>query len=59
MNRKQRIIDLLKKKSKKPDNRLQNRNKEKYISKADRAKLALEAENTTQDKATNSDSPEQ
>lgn len=58
MNRKQRIINLLKKKSKKPDKSLQNRKKEKYISKAERAKLALEAENTNQNEATNADSSE-
>ena len=52
MNRKKKIIALHKKKWKKTDKRLQNSNKEKYVSKADRAKQALEAEDTAQSDAT-------
>lgn len=46
MNRKKKIIELHKKKWKKTDKRLQNSKKEKYVSKADRAKLGLEADIT-------------
>tara|TARA_R110002111_G_scaffold45077_2_gene81816 strand:+ start:320 stop:490 length:171 start_codon:yes stop_codon:yes gene_type:complete len=56
MNRKKKIIELHKKKWKKTDKRLQNSTKPKYISKAERAKLALEAENQTQTTITNNDS---
>jgi len=58
MNRKKKIIERLKQKSKNPDKRLQNSKKEKYISKAERAKLKLEAESTTQNTATKSDCSE-
>jgi len=39
MNRKKKLIERIKQKSKNPDKRLQNSKKEKYVSKADRAKL--------------------
>jgi len=49
MNRKKKLIQILKKKTRKnPEKRLQNSKKEKYVSKAERAKLALELENNTQ-----------
>ena len=48
MNRKKKLIQLHKNKLKNPEKRLQDSKKEKYISKAERAKLALEAENTTE-----------
>jgi hypothetical protein len=49
MNRKKKLIQILKKKTRKnPEKRLQNSKKEKYVSKADRAKLALELENNAQ-----------
>jgi hypothetical protein len=45
MNRKKKLIQILKKKTRKnPEKRLQNSKKEKYVSKAERAKLALENE---------------
>lgn len=47
MNRKKKIIELHKNKLKNPEKRLQNSKKEKYISKAERAKLAIEADNVT------------
>ena len=58
MNRKKKIIQLHKNSLRNPEKRLQNSKKEKYISKADRAKLALEAENVTQNKATDNNSSE-
>jgi len=48
MNRKKKLIQLHKNKLRNPEKRLQNSKKEKYISKAERAKLALEANNVTQ-----------
>jgi hypothetical protein len=45
MNRKKKIIELHKNKLKNPEKRLQDSKKEKYVSKAVRAKLALEADN--------------
>ncbi len=48
MNRKKKLIELHKKKLKKPDTRQQNSKKAKYVSKAERAKLALETDDTTQ-----------
>jgi hypothetical protein len=49
MNRKKKLIQLLKKKSRgNPEKRLQNSKKEKYVSKAERAKQALELENEVQ-----------
>lgn len=49
MNRKKKLIQILKKKSRNnPEKRLQNSKKEKYVSKAERAKLALELENKAQ-----------
>jgi len=41
MNRKKKLIQLHKNKLKNPENRLQNSKKDKYISKAERAKIAL------------------
>ncbi len=43
MNRKKKINQILKKKQKKMNSKLQTSNKPKYISKADRAKMELEA----------------
>lgn len=49
MNRKKKLIQILKKKTRKnPEKRLQNSKKEKYVSKAERAKLALENEQKEQ-----------
>jgi len=52
MNRKKKLIQLHKNKLRNPEKRLQNSKKDKYISKAERAKLALEveADNTAQNK---------
>jgi len=50
MNRKKKLIQLHKNKLRNPEKRLQNSKKDKYISKAEREKLALEADNTTQNK---------
>jgi len=58
MNRKKKLIQLHKNKLRNPEKRLQNSKKEKYISKAERAKLALEADNTSQNKTTSSDDSE-
>ena len=58
MNRKKKIIQLHKNSLRNPEKRLQNSKKEKYISKADRAKLALEADNATLEKATDGNSSE-
>lgn len=54
MNRKKKIIQLHKNKLRNPEKKLQNSKKEKYISKAERAKLALKAGDETQDEATTS-----
>jgi len=43
MNRKKKINDTLKKKQKKANAKLHTSNKPRYISKAEREKLALEA----------------
>ena len=50
MNRKKKLIQLHKNKLRNPEKRLQDSKKEKYISKAERAKMTLEAEaeNTTE-----------
>ena len=48
MNRKKKLIQLHKNKLRNPEKRLQESKKEKYISKAEREKLALEAENSTE-----------
>jgi len=48
MNRQKKLVQLQKKRLRNPEKRLQDSKKEKYISKAERAKLALEAENTIQ-----------
>ncbi len=49
MNRKKKLIQILKKKTRSnQEKRLQNSKKEKYVSKAERAKLALALENKTQ-----------
>jgi len=42
MNRKKKINETLKKKQKKANAKLHTSNKPRYISKADRAKIALE-----------------
>ncbi|MEZ8143016.1 MULTISPECIES: DUF2986 domain-containing protein [Enterovibrio] len=44
MNRKKKMIQTLKKREKKKNAKLHTSNKPKYISKADREKLALETE---------------
>jgi hypothetical protein len=46
MNRKKKINDILKKRAKKANSKLQSSNKPRYISKAERAKL--EEQNTSQ-----------
>ena len=58
MNRKKKLIQLHKNKLRNPEKRLQNSKKEKYISKAERAKLALDANTSTQNKETNNDCSE-
>ncbi len=50
MNRKKKLIQLHKNKLRNPEKRLQDSKKDKYISKAERARLALEADNTSQNK---------
>lgn len=45
MNRKKRINQVLKKKQKKANAKLHHNNKPKYISKAERAKLAEQEQN--------------
>jgi len=52
MNRKKKLIQLHKNKLRNPEKRLQNGKKEKYISKAERANLALETDNTDQSETT-------
>lgn len=47
MNRKKKINQILKKKQKKMNSKLHTSNKPKYVSKADRAKMELEAESTS------------
>ncbi len=49
MNRKKKLIQLHKNKLRNPEKRLQDSKKEKYVSKAERAKLALETDSSTQD----------
>lgn len=46
MNRKKKINQILKKKLKQQNSKLHSSNKPKYISKAERAKMELEAEQT-------------
>ncbi|GEA50354.1 DUF2986 domain-containing protein [Vibrio inusitatus NBRC 102082] len=46
MNRKKKINQILKKKIKKQNSKLHSSNKPKYISKAEREKMELEAEQT-------------
>ena len=46
MNRKKKINQSLKKRLKKTNAKLQKTNKPKYISKAERAKIAAELDNT-------------
>ncbi|MFD2179053.1 DUF2986 domain-containing protein [Veronia pacifica] len=53
MNRKKKVIQTLKKKAKKQNAKLHKSNKPKYISKADREKLALEE--TQQNNVTSED----
>lgn len=45
MNRKKKINETLKKKQKKANAKLHTSNKPKYVSKAERARIAAEAEN--------------
>mgnify|MGYP003384717860 CR=1 FL=1 len=54
MNRKKKMNDTLKKKQKKANAKLHTSNKPRYISKAEREKLAL-AEQETQDNQDNED----
>lgn len=46
MNRKKKMNNILKKKVKKANSKLHTSNKPKYVSKAERAKLTEEEENT-------------
>jgi hypothetical protein len=46
MNRKKKINDTLKKKQKKANAKLHTSNKPRYVSKAEREKLALEAQSS-------------
>jgi hypothetical protein len=46
MNRKKKINSILKKKLKKMNSKLHTSNKPRYISKAEREKIALEESNT-------------
>jgi len=55
MNRKKKLIQLHKNKLRNLEKRVQDSKKEKYISKAERAKLALEADNTAQNKTDKED----
>ena len=48
MNRKKKINSILKKKLKKSNAKLHTSNKPKYISKAEREKLALEAQDNNE-----------
>ncbi len=50
MNRKKKLIQLHKNKLRNAEKRLQDSKKDRYISKAERVRLALEADNTTQNK---------
>lgn len=54
MNRKKKVNQILKKRMKKANAKLHTSNKPRYISKAERAKMELEAQNT--ENPTNSDS---
>ncbi|MBT3505948.1 MAG: DUF2986 domain-containing protein [Piscirickettsiaceae bacterium] len=58
MNRKKKIIQLHKNKLRNPEKKLQDSKKEKYVSKAERAKRALALENAAQDELTSTDSSE-
>ena len=48
MNRKKQMNDTLKKKLKKANAKLQKTNKPKYVSKAEREKIALAAQESTE-----------
>ncbi len=48
MNRKKKIKETLKKKAKKANAKLKKSNKPRYISKAERAKIALEEQANSQ-----------
>jgi len=50
MNRKKKLIQLHKNKLRNPEKRLQDSKKSKYISKAERARLALEGDKLTLNK---------
>ena len=50
MNRQKKIVKLQKNKLRNAEKRLQESKKDKYVSKSERARLALEADNTTQNK---------
>ncbi len=50
MNRKKKLIQLHKNKLRNPEKRLQDSKKDKYISKAERVRLALDADNTVKNK---------
>lgn len=55
MNRKKKIFTKLSKKAKKSNLKANPKNKPKYISKADREKLELEAAQTTSDASSQDD----
>ena len=55
MNKKKKIQDLYNKRRKRARAKLDGRPKERYISKADRAKAEAEAEANVEDAATESD----
>ncbi|MGF1768339.1 DUF2986 domain-containing protein [Enterovibrio makurazakiensis] len=55
MNRKKKIIQTLKKREKKQKAKLHTSNKPKYVSKADREKLALEAQAVEEAQASTSE----
>ena len=60
MNRKKKINQSLKKRLKKTNAKLQKTNKPKYVSKAERAKIAAELDNTPCNQTSNnSDSSNQ
>ena len=56
MNRKKKINQSLKKRVKKTNSKLHTSNKPKYVSKAERAKIAEELENGNTDVGTNENS---
>jgi hypothetical protein len=55
MNRKKKLLERIKQKTKNPDNRIQNSKKEKYISKAERAKQLSVADTETQNEVSSTD----